>query len=106
MIYEVEYTQNAQREIEEAHSWIAERAPRAAGQWLDELFGKVESLAKAPLSHRLAPESPKSAVEIRQLLFRKRRGQYRILYTVEGRRVVILSFRHSFRRPLEAGDLL
>jgi hypothetical protein len=43
--------------------------------------------------------------EIRQLLFRKRRSQFRILFTITDQRVVILSVRHHSRRPLDGGDL-
>ncbi len=42
---------------------------------------------------------------IRQLLFRKQRSQFRILFTISGKRVVVLSVRHHSRRPLEEGDL-
>ncbi|MBL9142238.1 MAG: type II toxin-antitoxin system RelE/ParE family toxin [Verrucomicrobiaceae bacterium] len=105
MSYEIEYTRNALREAEEVIRWIRERAPRAADKWRDDLIAKVESLASRPLSHRLAPESERFARKIRQVLFHKRRGQYRILFTVDGQRVVILSIRHCFRRPLEVDDL-
>ncbi|MDZ4287705.1 MAG: type II toxin-antitoxin system RelE/ParE family toxin [Prosthecobacter sp.] len=101
----VEYTSGAQKEIEESYVWIKERAPQAAEKWRDELIGKVESLAVNPLRHPVAPESEKFSREIRLMLFRKRRGQFRIYYTIDKKRVVILSVRRSFRKPLEEGDL-
>lgn len=79
-------------------------APRAAEKWRDELIGKVEELAINPHFHPVAPESTKFPQEIRRMLFRKRRGQFRVFYTIIGKRVVILSVRHSARKPLEEGD--
>jgi mRNA-degrading endonuclease RelE of RelBE toxin-antitoxin system len=71
----------------------------------DDLIAKVESLASDPDRHRLAPESRRFPVEIRQLLFRKHRSQFRILFTISGNCVVILSVRHHSRKSLEEVDL-
>lgn len=105
MKFRVEYTFNAQAELEEAYSWIRERAPMAAEKWLEELIAKIEKLADNPKAHPPAPESSKFRREIRLMLFRKRRSQFRIYYTVERTRIVILSVRRSFRKPLEEDDL-
>jgi plasmid stabilization system protein ParE len=104
--YVIEYTSMAEREVIESYLWIRERAPRAAEKWREELIGKVESLAANPLRHPVAPESGKFMQEIRLMLFRKRRSQFRIYYTIEGVRVVILTIRRSARKPLEEDDLL
>ncbi|MBL9178708.1 MAG: type II toxin-antitoxin system RelE/ParE family toxin [Verrucomicrobiaceae bacterium] len=105
MSFEVEYTPNAQRELEDVYLWIKARAPISAARWRDDLIAKVESLSTDPQRHRLAPESRRFLAEIRQLIFRKRRSQFRILFTIVSKRVVILSVRHHSRRPLEEGDL-
>ncbi len=105
MSFEVEYTANAQHELEDVYLWIKARAPISAARWRDDVIAKVESLSTDPQRHRLAPESRRFPVDIRQLLFRKRRSQFRILFTITGRRVIILSFRHHSRWPLEEGDL-
>ena len=103
--YSIEYTLGAQIEIEEVCLWIRERAPKAAEKWRDELIAKVEELSENPLRHRVAPESQSFSKEIRLLLFRKRRGQFRIYFTIEGQRVVIPTVRRSARKPLEDEDL-
>ncbi len=105
MSFQVEYTANAQTEIEDSYLWIKERALRAAEKWRDELIGKIEQLGENPLRHPLAPESGRFPREIRLMLFRKRRGQFRIYYTIDKKRVVILAVRRSSRRPLDADDL-
>ncbi len=101
----VEYTINAQIEIEAAYLWIKERADMVAEKWRNELIGKIEELGKNPLHHPPAPESTKFPREIRLMLFRKRRGQLRIYYTIDKQRVVILSVRRSARKPLEEDAL-
>jgi plasmid stabilization system protein ParE len=92
-------------ELEDSYLWIKERAPIAAEKWRDELIAKVESLGDNPHRHPVAPESGRFPREIRLMLFRKRRGQFRIYYTIDNQRVVILSVRRSARRPLDEGDL-
>jgi len=104
MSFEVEYTANARRELEDTYLWIKVRAPISAVRWREDLIAKVESLSNDPHRHRLAPESKKFPCDIRQLLFRNRRSQFRILFTIAGERVVILSIRHHSRRPLEDSD--
>lgn len=105
MSFEIEYTPHAQAELEDVYLWIKARAPISASRWRDDLIAKVESLATDPCRHRLAPESHRFPVKIHQLLFRKHRSQFRILFTVSGKRVVILSVRHHSLKPLEEGDL-
>lgn len=105
MSFEIEYTAHAQSELEDVYLWIKKYMPLSAARWRDDLITKVESLASDPDRHRLAPESHRFPVEIRQLLFRKRRSQFRILFTITSKHVVILSVRHHSRKPLEEGDL-
>lgn len=103
--YRVEYTIGAEREIEDSYLWIKERAPQAAEKWREELIAKVEALTVYPLGHPVAPESEKFTREIRLMPFRKRRGQFRVYYTVHKKTVVILSVRRSARKPLDEGEL-
>ena len=103
--YAVEYTESAEREIIEVYSWISEVAPLAAQKWRDDLILKVESLSENPLRYPVAPESDKFLHEIRVILFRRRRSQFRIYYTIERKRVVILTVRHSSRQPLGEQDI-
>ena len=103
--FHVAYTLSAQQEIEDSYLWISERAPRAAEKWREDLIAKIEALAVNPLIHPVAPESDKFPKQIRLMLFRKKRGQFRIYYTIERKRVVILTVRRSARKPLEEDDL-
>ena len=103
--YRLEYTLSAQREIEDAYLWIRESAPQAAEKWRDDLIAQIDLLGENPLRHPVAKESDKFPREIRMMLFRKRRSQFRIYYTVEKKRIVILTVRRSARKPLDEDDL-
>lgn len=105
MSFDVEYAPNAIRELEDIYLWIKARAPITADRWRDDFITKVESLSKDPHRHRPAPEASKFSCDIRQLLFRKNRGQFRIIFTIRGNKVIILTVRHHSRRPLDEGDL-
>lgn len=104
MTHEIEYTDNALHEIGETYLWIKERGELNASRWREDLITKIESLGKQPERHRLAPESHRFTKDIRQLLFRRRRSQFRVLYTITNKRVVILSFRHHSREPLTGSE--
>lgn len=105
MKFRITLTERADREIKEAYLWISERAPMTADKWREDMIARIMTLEDTALSNRLALENGKVPYEIRQLLFGKRRGQYRIIYTVRGDEVVVLSVRHSFRWPIEKDDL-
>ena len=105
MKFSLTLTERADREITEAYLWISERAPMAAHQWREEMIARIMTLEDTALSNRLALENGKVRYEIRQLLFGKRRGQYRIIYTIRGDEVVVLSVRHSFRQPIEEDEM-
>ena len=105
MTYEVEYTERARDHVSQAVDWIAERSSLAAERWLAELEAAVQSLEGNPEQFPPAPESKTHEIEIHQMQFGKRRGQYRILYTIAESKVVVLDVRHSMREWLEPGEL-
>jgi plasmid stabilization system protein ParE len=94
--YLVEFTRTAEREIEEIAEWIAADSLEAAGRWLDDLLAVVDRLETMPSRCPLAPENESHTEEIRQLIF----GRYRVLFTIQPGRVVILHVRHGARLPL------
>jgi len=52
----------------------------------------------------LAPENEYYPEEIRQLLYGRRQGRYRILFTIEQRTVTILHVRHGAQRYIHEED--
>ena len=82
-------------DLEGVFAWIAEQSPANAARWYERLLENIRSLARFPQRCPIAPEGDSFGREIRQLLF----GDYRILFTIVGREVHVLSIRHAMRRP-------
>jgi plasmid stabilization system protein ParE len=100
MTYRLITLPRAERGAWDAYHWLAERAPEAAHRWYRELREAIESLATHPQRCPLAPENEHAAEEIRQLLYGRHRGVYRILFTVEADTVYVLTVRHGARQSL------
>src|SRR6266487_941611 len=104
MAYRIEFTRRALRDIDEAYDWIVRASTRRAGRWYVGLLNRIETLREHPRRCTLAPENETFEEEIRQLLYGRRGGVYRVLFTVEEDRIVILSVRHGALPWLEPGD--
>jgi plasmid stabilization system protein ParE len=96
--YRLEVTAPAEQEIEVAEDWIAVDSPEAAERWSQGIFAALKTLDTMPARCPLAPENEDHPKEIRQLVH----GRYRILFTIQPGRVVILHVRHGARLPLQA----
>jgi plasmid stabilization system protein ParE len=105
MAHAVRITNRALREIGEALAWISQQSRPAAVRWHRHLLEAVRSLEDTPERGGLAPESDWYPGEVRQLLYGKRQGVYRILFEVRGDTVYILRIRHSAQALLEPGVL-
>ena len=106
MRYQVRMTAKALRDAEDTLRWFDERHSSAAGtRWLAQLMAKIDALEIHPDRCGLAAEAEEVGVELRQLLFGKRRGVYRILFIIRGRTVEIVRIRHSARDALSSDDL-
>jgi len=82
--------------------WLAERSPTAADRWYAGLQKAVAKLADNPERNPLAiEESERFGIPIRQSLYGRRRGVYRILYSIEGNTISVLAIRHGARSTLE-----
>jgi plasmid stabilization system protein ParE len=101
MSYRIEIQPEAENEIEEAYQWIFEQSPENARRWRQRLLEKIRTLAHNPQRCPLAHENDHFPQEIRELLYGKRRGVYRILFTIVGETVSILHVRHAARRFLD-----
>ncbi len=100
MRYHVIVTPIADDEAMEAVRWYAERSPDAAGRWHAGLTRAIHSLAKLPTRCPVSAEDSQAlGCEVRILLYGKRRGVYRILFSIVGETVWVLRIRHSTRGP-------
>jgi plasmid stabilization system protein ParE len=105
MAQSVFITMRALSEIDEALDWIAEHSEAAALRWHERLMEAIHSLEHHPERCELAPEADWFGAEIRQLIYGKRRGIYRILFEIRSNKVVILRVRHSAQALLEPGEM-
>jgi plasmid stabilization system protein ParE len=100
--YRVIFTPRARAEAVEAFRWIAERSPAAAERWYAGLERATAQLSKLPERNPVAEDdSEQIGITLRQMLYGRRPGIYRILYSVEGDTVTLHSVRHSARGPIE-----
>src|SRR5262245_29661337 len=80
MAYLVRILQPAERDAEEIYQWMIERAPLHGPEWFNGLHAAIQSLRENPERCSRAPESKAFKEDIRQLLYGKRRGVYRVLF--------------------------
>jgi plasmid stabilization system protein ParE len=100
MKYQVEISDPAWYELQEAYDWLTQRAPAAAARWKAGLLEAVQALESFPLAYSLAPETAYFGRDIRQLLYGKRNNKYRVLFEVRDNTVIVLRIRHGARRIL------
>jgi plasmid stabilization system protein ParE len=104
--YHVQITAKALRDVEGVLLWFHDQhASASAGRWHSQLMARIDTLERQPGRCRLAAEADELGFELRELLFGKRRGVYRILFVIDGRTVNILHIRHAARRPVSPSDL-
>ena len=104
MKYRVIIQPPAAAEIDDAYLWMAERATESAIKWVDGLETVISGLEDFPQRCPLAEESKAFNVEVRQLIYGKRVGAYRILFTIVGDAVHVLHVRHGRRRRLRRAN--
>ena len=102
--YEVVIQTSAEAEINEAFLWFYERVPDKAVEWYKNLEFSIYSLETLPHRCGLAPENEAFKEEIRQLLFRKHKTIFRILFTIHGETVHVLHVRHGSQNTLGEND--
>lgn len=107
MTYRVNISEPAAKDAENAYLRIRTESPEKASAWFQGLLKAIMSLEKFPERCTVAPESRAFLVEVRQLLYGKRRQQYRILFGVsinpdtDENVVLIYRIRHGAQRYLE-----
>lgn len=82
MVYRVDLTPRAVSDIEEAFQYIDQAGPTCSKRWLLGLMDTVYSLEDMPERFPVAPESEDFGKEIRQALYGKRTGIYRIIFRI------------------------
>ncbi len=104
MAFHVIFRPRAECDIAAAVTWLARHNPQAAARWRSGLFWIVENLETEPNRYPAADESVDLGLDVRELLYGRRRGVYRILFTIEGQTVNILRVRHAAQDRLSSED--
>lgn len=100
MVFRVELSERAQRDISAIYDWLcSEQAGDAGERWFGALRLAIASLSDVPSRCPVAPENRDASVTVRQLLYGRRPHTYRILSAIEGDVVQVLHIRHARRRP-------
>lgn len=106
MTFNVEFSDEAERNVREIRDWIAWRSRDGAWRWLEALEQATSQLGSSADSFALAPESDVFDAELHQILFATRRGNtYRALYVIRESTVHIVSVRGAGQQPIQAGEL-
>lgn len=108
MSFHVRVFAKAERELEAILDWLSQRSPQGAARWLTAFEHSKDLIGRNPFAMGLAPENEFVAPEIRQAIFKTRRGRrYRALFTIVGDEVRILHVRapgQSLLRPRDFPD--
>ena len=102
MSYRVVFTARARTDAITQFHFLAERSPAAAGRWYTGLEKAIAKLRTMPERHPIAEdESERLGITLRQMLYGRRPGVFRILFSIEGDTVTLHYVRHSAQGPIE-----
>jgi plasmid stabilization system protein ParE len=100
--YRVVVTARARADAVEAFRWKAEASHQAAARWYAGLEKAIAKLGELPERHPIAEEeSELLGITLRQMLYGRRRGVFRLLFSIEGETVILHAIRHSSRGPMD-----
>jgi plasmid stabilization system protein ParE len=98
-------TQRALAQLNCTADWIAERAPETAERWFAQFAAKIQSLDQFAERCPQARESKLMPFQLRELLFGRRR-QWRVLFTIRGKEVLVMGIRHAAQDDVTMEDLI
>ncbi|MCX5768271.1 MAG: type II toxin-antitoxin system RelE/ParE family toxin [Gemmatimonadetes bacterium] len=94
----VVWSPRALQRATEAVDFIAKDRPQAATAWLEQLLARISALDRLAKRGRIVPEINRP--EYREILH----APYRVIYRVDGKRVVVLTIRHA-RRAWDTAEI-
>jgi plasmid stabilization system protein ParE len=101
--YEVRLTEPAEQEVEQAYLFHLKLGVATADLWYAGLLAQVSRLSTFPFAYPIAPDANVLGGDVRQMLYGRGRGAYRILYRVipavedDAALVRVLHVRHAAR---------
>jgi len=105
MTFRVSILRRAERDAQQIFHWIAERSPDGAVRWWNAFESAVSKLTENPTGYAFAPEDELTDYELRQFLFKTRRGRtYRGVFVVLGEEIKVLRIRGPGQPMLESDE--
>jgi plasmid stabilization system protein ParE len=97
----------AKRDIQESYDWWSgNRSAEQSNRWYVGIHAAVKSLQQHPERCSIALENDLLAQGVRQLLYGlSRRPTHRIVFTIDGDKVVVLRVRHVSQDVLTGADI-
>jgi plasmid stabilization system protein ParE len=106
MKFQVHELCKAQADIRSIVGWLAERSPQGAKAWVRAYDEMVRRLEEQASSCGPAEEAEEFELDVRQALFKTRRGRvYRALFIIEGQQVYLLRVRGPGQAPIQSDEL-
>jgi plasmid stabilization system protein ParE len=106
MSFEVILTDEAATNLRETFRWLEELSPQGAINWLNAFEEAKQRLEQSPESCGRAPENPFCERELRQILFKTRRGRlYRAIFYVQDQSVIVTHIRGPRQQLLRSDQL-
>ena len=105
-MFRVHELRRAQADVRAIVHWLAERSLQGARAWLLAYDDLIERLERHAPSYSAAYENDECELDVRQALFKTRRGRvYRALFFIEGHDVYVLRVRGPGQAPVDPEEL-
>lgn len=106
MNYSLHIGRRARRDLQQIYSWIAERSQSGAQRWFEAFERAASQVARDPLAFGTALGDEANDAELREFLFKTRRGRiYRGLFCIVEDEVRILRVRGPGQPPLRSDEI-
>jgi plasmid stabilization system protein ParE len=99
-MFEIEFAAVADAELLATYRYIRRKNPHAANAWLIGIRAAIYTLRMMPERCGRAAEAATTGLDVRELLYGKRQGTFRILFTIGSRAVLIRRVARANRRPI------
>lgn len=106
MKYRLSTLRRAENDVARIYRWLAKRSPVGAVRWHEALDDAIGDLTVIPLSFGFADEPSLARRQVRQRIFKTRRGaNYRILFMISENQILVLRVRGPGQPPVRGNQI-
>ncbi|SFJ70078.1 type II toxin-antitoxin system RelE/ParE family toxin [Planctomicrobium piriforme] len=96
----------ANADADSIYEWIAASSADGANRWYETFLAALQLLRERADSYAAAPEAERLGVDLRQTLFKTRKGRtYRALFVIDHQTVYIVGVRGAGQNLVSEDDL-